>query len=108
MDDKITYKDVLEYQHLFSLAPPFLLERMAKKNSNLVDKFKSNIQSHMDTLNDDQKNKLVVILNSDVEDLQRILGDAYAKTNKKQFRILANPKYRGFIEKNLTELRKMI
>ena len=39
--EKITYDDVVEYNYLFTFAPSFLLERMAKKNSNLVKKFKS-------------------------------------------------------------------
>ena len=107
MDEKITYEDVLQHQHLFALAPPFILERMAKRNSNLVDKFRSNIQSHIDSLSDDQRTKLNIILNSDVDDLQAIMKEAYVKTNKKQYKILADPKYKDFIELNLNELRKL-
>lgn len=107
MDEKITYEDVLEHQHLFALVPTFVLERMAKRNSNLVDKFRPNIISHMNSLSDNQRAKLDIILNSDVDDLQAIMKEAYAKTNKKQYRILADPKYRQFIELNLDELRKL-
>ena len=108
MDEKITYKDVIEHQHLFALAPPFLLERMAKRNSNVVNKFRSNIQSELDNLDDAHRRKLNVILNSDVNDLQNLMNEAYLKTNKKQYKILANPKYGQFIELNLEELRKMV
>ena len=76
-EDEITYGDIKEYESLFTLAPAFLLERFAKRNSNLVLKFKSTIESHIDNLNDDQKNKLDIILKTDVEDLQNILYDAY-------------------------------
>ena len=107
MDDEITYRDVLEYQNLFMLVPSFVMERMAKRNSNLVLKFKSTIESHMASLNDEQKNKLKIILASDVEDLQEIMNEAYLKTNKKQYKVLANPEYKNFIEKNLNELKKM-
>ncbi len=107
-EDEITYEDIKEYESLFTLAPSFLLERFAKRNSNLVLKFKSTIESHIDNLNDDQKNKLDIILKSDVEDLQSILYDAYMKSNKKQYKILANPKYKDFIEFNLNEIRKMV
>ena len=107
-EDEITYEDIKEYESLFTLAPSFLLERFAKRNSNLVLKFKSTIESHIDNLNDDQKNKLDIILKSDVEDLQNILYDAYMKSNKKQYKILANPKYKDFIEFNLDEIRKMV
>ena len=107
-EDEITYEDIKEYESLFTLAPSFLLERFAKRNSNLVLKFKSTIESHIDNLNDDQKNKLDIILKTDVEDLQNILYDAYMKSNKKQYKILANPEYKDFIEFNLDEIRKMV
>lgn len=108
MDDRITYDDVLEYQHLFKLVPSFVLERMAKKNSNLVRKFKSSVQSHIDDLTDDQRNKLDIILASSVNELQSIMHEAYMKTNRKQYEILANPKYRSFVESNIDELKKML
>jgi hypothetical protein len=108
MDEKITYDDVLEHEHLFALAPPFLLERMAKRNSNIVSKFRSKIRSEFDKLDDVQRSKLNVILNSDIGDLQAIMKEAYLKTNKKQYKILANPDYGQFIELNLEELRKMV
>ena len=107
MDDKITYMDVLQYQDLFALVPSFVLEGMARRNSNLVLKFKSSIKSRMESLSDGEKRKLGIILASDIDDLQAIMNEAYLKTNKKQFRVLANPKYGRFIEKNLHELKKM-
>ena len=106
--EKITYDDVVEYNYLFTFAPSFLLERMAKKNSNLVKKFKSTIQSYMDNLTDIQCVKLNVILDSDVSELQAIMQEAYEKTNKKQYRILANPNYSQFIELKLNELKGMV
>ena len=107
-ENEITYADIKEYESLFTLEPSFLLERFAKRNSNLVLKFKSTIESHIDNLNDDQKNKLDIILKTDVEDLQNILYEAYMKSNKKQYKILANPEYKDFIEFNLDEIRKMV
>ena len=106
--DKITYNDVVEYQHFFKLVPPFLLERMAKKNSNLVKKFESKVKSYLNNLSDNQQKKLDIMLTSDVGELQEVMGEAYEKTNKKQYKILANPSYKEFIELNLDEIRKMI
>lgn len=106
--EHITYDDVVEYNHLFTLMPSFVLEKMAKKNSNLVDKFKSAIQSHINDLTVEQRIKLNIILDSDVSELQDLMYNAYMRTNKKQYRILANPKYKQFIELNLGELRKII
>lgn len=108
MDDKITYEDVREYEKLFTLAPSFLLERFARKNSNLVLKFKSAIESHINRLTDEQMRKLNIMLESDVEDLQSVMHEAYTKTRIKQYKVLANPKYKDFIEYNLDEIRKLI
>ncbi|MDO5859625.1 hypothetical protein [Methanobrevibacter sp.] len=106
-ENKITYDDIKDYEKLLSLAPSFLLERYAKKNTNLVLKFESKIRPFIDKMNDGQKNKLDIVLNSEIEELQSILQDAYQKSNKKQYKILANPKYRKFIEINLDEIREM-
>ena len=108
MDDKITYDDVKEYESIFKMAPSFLLERFARKNTNFVLKFQSQIQSHLNSLNQDQMNKLDLILRTDVVILQQIMHEAYLKSKIKQYKILANPKYRQFVESNLAELRKMI
>ena len=105
---ELTYDDVELYESFFNLVPPFILERMAKRNSNLVSKFKSNIQSHLNTLTDDQRNKLEIVLNSDVGDLQNLMDEAYRKTGKKQYKILSNPKYKEFVENNIGEIRKMV
>lgn len=108
MEDKLTYKDVEEYEHFLTLAPTFLLKRMAKKNSNLVNKFKPKVQSYLNSLNDNQKEKLDILLVTDTDDLQKLMGEAYSKSNKKQYKILADPKNREFIELNINELRKMV
>lgn len=107
-DEKITYRDVEQYEKFFSLTPSFLLERFAKKNTNLVLKFESKVKNHMANLSDEQKNKLDILLNSDVDELQEVMNKAYLHSNKKQYKILANPKYKDFIEHNLNELRKMV
>ena len=108
MEEKLTYEDVVEYQHFFNLVPTFLLERMAKKNSNLVKKFQSKVEGYLAKLSDNQKKKLDILLVSDIDELQALMDEAYAKTNKKQFKILANPSYKEFIELNIEELRKII
>lgn len=108
MEDRITYDDLKEHEHLFTMAPSFVLKRMARRNSNVVAKFKPAIESHLDKLNDEQRRKLQIILDSDVEDLQDLLRRAYVQTRLKQYEILSNPRNRGFIELNLNELRKLI
>lgn len=107
-ENKLTYRDVEEYEKLFTLAPSFLLEMFARRNTNLVSKFKSTIMSFLGNLNDDQKYKLDLILTADIDELQGLMNEAYMKTNVKQYQILANPKYKHFIEDNLGEIRKML
>ena len=107
-EDKITLNDVKQYEKFFTMVPPFLLERFAKKNTNIVLKFKSRVDSFLANLSDHQKNKLDILLKSDIDELQDLMVKAYAMTNKKQYRILGNPKYRPFVESNLNEVRKLI
>ncbi|WP_407413522.1 hypothetical protein [Methanobrevibacter sp.] len=108
MRDKITYEDVKMYQHLFKFVPAFLLERMAKKNSNLVLKFHSAITARLKKLSDHEKDMLNLILSSDIDDLQNLMAEAYEKSNMKQYKILSNPKYREFVELNINEIRKIL
>ena len=107
-EDKITYNDIEEYEKLFSLTPPFLLERFAKKNTNIVLKFKSNIEGFLSGMDENHKHKLDIVLNSPVDELQGLMNEAYKHSNKKQYKILANPKYKQFIELNLNELEKIL
>lgn len=108
MSDKISYDDIKPYEKLFTATPAFLLERFAKRNTNFVLKFKSKVESFLNGLNDDQKKKLDIVLNSDTDELQAIMADAYEKTNIKQYKILANPKYKEFIQINVNEIENMI
>ncbi|WP_407431877.1 hypothetical protein [Methanobrevibacter sp.] len=108
MQEKITYEDIERYQHLFKFVPAFLLERMAKKNTNLVLKFHSRIAAHLEKLTNHEKNLLNLILNSDIDDLQMLMEDAYGRSNMKQYKILSDPKYREFVELNIDELRKLL
>ena len=107
-EEKITYDDVQEFEKFFKLVPSFLLERYAKKNTNLILKFKSKVQSFIDNLDDVHKNKLNIVLTSDIDELQAVMADAYSRTNIKQYKILANPKYKPFVEENLNEVSEMI
>ena len=107
-EEKITYKDVQEYEKFFTLMPPFLLERFAKKNTNMVSKFKSKVEGYLANLSDNQRNKLQIVLNSDVDELQDVMREAFEHSNKKQYKILANPKYKQFIEDNIEEIRKIV
>ena len=45
--EEITYSDVKEYEKLFTLAPSFLLERFAKRNTNIVKKFDSQVEGFL-------------------------------------------------------------
>lgn len=108
MSDKISYEDIKPYEELFTATPAFLLERFAKRNTNFVLKFKSKVESFLDGLDDNQKKKLDIVLNSDTDELQAVMADAYEKTNIKQYKILANPKYKEFIQININEIENMI
>ncbi len=108
MSEKITYDDLKRYEHLFTMAPSFMLGAMARRNSNLVSKFEFKIKSTLVKLNDVQKEKLNALLNADISDLQDLMKIGYKETHKKQYKILADPKNHDFIEKNIGELRKLV
>lgn len=107
MSDKLTCDDVMQYEHLASRVPAFLLGRMAKRNSNIVSKFESQVKPRIDNLNENHKHLLDIVLSSDVSEIQRVMDEVFEKTGKKQFKILADPKNSEFIEKNLDEIRKL-
>lgn len=107
-EEKITYNDVKQYERYFTLVPPFLLERFAKRNSNLVAKFESKVESFLSNLNNNQKKMMDIVLNSEIDELQAVMKEAYQKSNKKQYKILANPKYKPFIENNLNQIRNKV
>ncbi len=107
-ENNITYDDIKEFESFFTMAPPFILERFAKKKTNFVEKFKSKVQSFIDGLDEEHLNKLNIVLNTDTEELQRVMNDAYEQSGKKQYKILANPKYKEFIEININALREMV
>lgn len=107
-NEDIGYEDVREYENLFTIAPAFIIERMLKKNRNFVSKFKSAIEAHLTSLNEEEKAKLEIIFKKDIEDLQAVMKEAYIKTNKRQYKVLSDPKYKQAIKSNLDELRKMV
>ena len=107
-ENQLTYEDVKEYEKMFTLTPPFLLERFAKKKTNLVSKFESKAKSFLGNLNENKRKKLDIVLSSEIDDLQAIMAEAHEKSGKKQYKILANPKYKEFIQMNLDEVRKLI
>ena len=108
MEEKITLEDIEQYQHLINRVPAFLLGRMAKRNSSLVKKFESRVKSYIDNLSDNQRKKLDILLNADIDDLQNVMNEAYLKTGKKQFKILADPSNKDFINSNLDDVRRII
>ena len=108
MEDKITIDDVMAFEHLFSTTPSFILERMAKKKTNLVKKFEDVVRKHLAAADDNEMRKLNIAINTEIDELQATMAEAYRLTNKKQFKILANPDNKEFLELNRSELRKIV
>lgn len=52
--------------------------------------------------------KIKNVMEMPVEDLMEILDRTYIKTNQEQLKILADPKAKPFIQKNLQELEKVL
>ena len=107
-EEKITYEDVKRYEFLFTKIPSFALGTMIRRNTNVVKKFESIVVSKLGSLNEVQQKQLNIILNSDTEELQEIMKEAYEKSGKKQYKQLSEPKAKEFIESNLSEMKKYL
>ncbi|OED30547.1 hypothetical protein [Methanosphaera sp. WGK6] len=107
-DKKITYDDVKQYESLFTMVPSFILGTTIKRNTNVVSKFKSIVLSNLESLSPENREKLNIILESEVSELQSVMKIAYSKTKKKQYKLLADPKAVDFIKFNLNELKKLL
>lgn len=108
MGNEITVDDVMEFQGIFSLMPAFVFEGVAKKKKNLIKKFEPKIRSYLDSASEEDLNKIRKVVNADIDELQVTMGEAYKKTNDKHFKILADPKYKEFVELNFNELKMMM
>lgn len=106
--EKITEKDVIKMMHLVNKVPSLLLKQMVSRNSNVVKRFEGQINSYKSSLSDENIAKIEKVLEMSVSELQEILRRAYLKTNKKQLKILADPKAQPFVEKNRQELKKVL
>ncbi|WP_455644964.1 hypothetical protein [Methanosphaera sp.] len=107
-DKKLTYADVKPYEFLFTMVPSFIMGATIKRNTNVVSKFKSIVVSNLENLSSENREKLDIILEADVSELQSVMKVAYSKTKKKQYKLLADPKAADFIKFNLNEIKKLL
>lgn len=105
---KITYEEIEKYEFVFAKVPSLLLGTMIRRNSDIVSKFKPQIVSKLNNLNEVQQEQLDTILNTEVSTLQELLKEAYEHSGKKQYKQLSDPKAAPFLEKNLSELKKIV
>jgi len=105
---KITEDDVMGVLGLFTKVPSILLKNMVSRNVNVVKSFESQIKAYKNKLSDEELLKIKKVMEMSVPELQKILGNTYKSTHKKQLKILADPKAESFIERNLKELRKLL
>jgi hypothetical protein len=105
---KISYEDIEPYESLLAKAPAFALKGMIKRETNVVSKFKSQVVSRLPALTPENEAKLDAILNTPESELQEFMKEAYQKSGKKQYKLLADPKAENFIRKNLEEVRKIM
>ena len=105
---KITEDDVMGVLGLFTKVPSILLKSMVSRNVNVVKSFESQIKAYKSKLSDEELLKIKKVMEMSVPELQKILGNTYNSTHKKQLKILADPKAESFIERNLKELRQLL
>jgi hypothetical protein len=104
----ITQKDIMKTMDIFTRVPPILLKMVVSLNSNVVKKFQSQIEDYKKDLSPKDLEKLKLVTEMPVEELQKILSRAYLETQEEQLKILADPHAQPFITTNLQELEKLI
>ncbi|WP_414469229.1 hypothetical protein [Methanobacterium sp. ACI-7] len=107
-DVKITEKDVMELMDFFTAVPVVLLKGAISSNMNAVKTFENQIESYKTQLTPLEKQKIKAVTEMPVPEIQKILYNAYERTNKKQLKILADPKAEKFISRNLNELKLVL
>lgn len=105
---EITEEDVIQLMDQFTKVPPLLLKMVVSGNSNVIRTFQGKIEEYKTGLSPEETAKIQKILEMPVPELQEILERAYQETHHEQLKILANPKARPFIERNLQELGKIL
>ncbi len=105
---EITEGDVIELMDLFTRVPVLILKGAIKGNMNAVKRFEDRVESYKYKLTPEEMNKIRMVTEMPVPELQKILYSAYLRTGKNQLKILAHPHAQIFIEKNLNELKKIL
>jgi hypothetical protein len=108
MEEKITEKDIIGVMDLFTKVPIILLKGAILRNMNVVKRFEDQIISYKTKLSLEELEKIELVTKMPVTELQRLLLSVYEKTEKKQFKLLADPNAQKFISINLNELRKIL
>lgn len=107
-DIQISEKDVIEIMDVFTQVPPLMLRLVVSRNSNVVKSFQGQVEEYKNRLSEEGLAKIKKVLEMSVDELQEILNKAYAETHQEQLKILADPKAKPFITKNLAEVKKVL
>jgi hypothetical protein len=105
---EITEEDVLQFMDQFTRVPPLLLKIVVSGNSNVIPSFRGQIEEYKNNLSQEKLLKIRKVMDMPTEELQEILSRVYSKTHQEQLKILADRKAKPFIEKNLSELEKIL
>ena len=106
--EEITEEDVLQFMDQFTRVPPLLLKIVVSGNSNVITSFRGRIEDYKKSLSKEDRFKIRKVMDMPTDELQEILQKAYSQSHQEQLKILADPKAKPFIEKNLAELEKIL
>lgn len=107
----ITDEDITQLLDKFPEIPsiPSLVLKMAvRRNLNVIKTFQDQIDDYENRLSTEEMDIIKKVIDMPIDDIMEILDRAYKKTNIKQLKILADPKAKPFIEKNLPELKNAL
>lgn len=100
-------KDIWNILNTIEQFPPFVANKYVSLNINAVEEFEDKIEDYKNKLSEEDLFKIRKIIETPVEELQDVLNELYLETNMEQFKIMADPKAKPFIDLNVRELRRI-
>lgn len=105
---KVKEKDVYQVLRTIEQLPPFVVQKYISLNINAVKESEDKIENYKSKLT--EENLLIIrkIIETPVEELQKISNEIYLQTKMEQFKFMAEPVAKPLIELNIQELKRVL
>ncbi len=108
MGIEVKQKDMWRILRAVEQMPPFAVNQYVSGNINGVEWFEDQILNYKSKLDDDDLLKIRKVVETPVDELQKVMEKLYEVTTLEQFKILAQPDAEELITINLQEFKKIL